>query len=98
MGWNNLIFGSQALHSVAKSYSRVANYITTFLEPSPPTIVITNQTILNQYSIKQVLKVLRKKSRVEYKKSGSSSMAVELLRQKILKTSAMNNEERAWHT
>ena len=53
MGRNNLIFGSHALHNIAKAYVNVINYITTFVEPNLPTNIITNETILTQYSIKQ---------------------------------------------
>ena len=61
MGWNNLIVGSNELHSVTKAYINVVNDITYFVKPTPPTNIITNDTILNQYSIKQVLKVFGKK-------------------------------------
>ena len=57
MGWNNLIIGSNELHSVAKSYVNVVNVIDSFVKPTPPTNIITNYTILTKYSIKQVLKV-----------------------------------------
>ena len=57
MGWNNLIFGSNELHSVAKFYINVLNAITSFVKPTPTTNIITNDTILTQYIIKQVLKV-----------------------------------------
>ena len=53
MGWNNLIVGSNEIHSVAKSYINVVSAITYFVKPTPPTNIITNKTILNQYSIKQ---------------------------------------------
>ena len=48
MGYNNLIFGSRALHNVAKTYANVVNYIATFVEPTPQTNIITNETILTQ--------------------------------------------------
>ena len=51
MGWNNLIVGSHDLHSVVKSYANVVNYIANFFEPTPPTNIITNDTILTQYSM-----------------------------------------------
>ena len=57
MGWNNLIVGSNELHSVAKSYINVVNAITYFVKPIPPTNIITNNTAMTQYSIKQGLKV-----------------------------------------
>ena len=57
MVWNNLIVGSHALHSFAKAYFGVLNDTYTFLKPTPPTNIIINETILNQYSIKQEIKV-----------------------------------------
>ena len=61
MVWNNLIFGSNELHSVVKSYINVVNAIASFVKPTPPTDIITNKTILTQYIIKQGLKVFGKK-------------------------------------
>ena len=61
MGWNNLIVGSHALHSVSKDYFNVVNDITTFVEPTSTTNIITNETILAWYSNKQVLKDFGKK-------------------------------------
>ena len=61
MGSNNLIVGSNELHSVAKAYFNVVNDIATFVKPTPPTNIITNDTILMQYSINQGLKVFGKK-------------------------------------
>ena len=61
MGWNNLIVGSNEIHSVGKAYINVVNDITSFVKPTPPTSIITNETILTQYSINQVLKVFGKK-------------------------------------
>ena len=61
MRWNNLIVGSNELHSVAKSYVNVVNDIATFVKPKPPTNIITNETILTRYSINQGLKVFGKK-------------------------------------
>ena len=49
MGWKILIVVSNELHSVVKSYSNVVNAISTFVEPTPPTNIIKNDTILNQY-------------------------------------------------
>ena len=60
MGWNNLIIGSNELHNVAKAYVNVVNYINSSVKPTPPTNIITNKTILTQYSIKQGLRVLGK--------------------------------------
>ena len=42
MGWNNIIFGSNELHSVAKAYITVVNAIASFVKPIPPTNIITN--------------------------------------------------------
>ena len=61
MGWNNLIVGTNELHSVSKAYVNVVNDIATFVKPTPPTKIITNETILTQYSIKKELKVFGKK-------------------------------------
>ena len=46
MGWNNLIVGSNEIQSDAKSYINVVNDITYFFKPTPPTNIITNNTIL----------------------------------------------------
>ena len=61
MGWNNLIVGSNEIHSVAKAYVNVVNAITSFVKTTPPTNIITNETILTQYSIKQGLKFFENK-------------------------------------
>ena len=68
MGWNNLIVGSNEIHNVAKVYVNVVNAITSFFKPTPPTKIITNETILNQYSIKQGLKVFGKKGEAAVRK------------------------------
>ena len=68
MGWNNLIVSSNKIHSVAKAYVDVVNAITSFVKPTPPTNIITNETILTQYSIKQVLKVFGKKGEAAVQK------------------------------
>ena len=68
MGWNNLIVGSNELHSVSKSCVNVVNYIANFVKPTPPTKIITNEIILIQYSINQWLGVLRKKIKDELQK------------------------------
>ena len=52
MGSIKLIVGSYALHSDAKAYVNVVNDIFTFVEPTSPTNIITNETILNQNIIK----------------------------------------------
>ena len=56
MGWINLIVGSNELHSVAKSYIKAVNAIASFVKPTSPTNIITNETILTQYIVKQVIK------------------------------------------
>ena len=68
MGWKNLIFGSNELQSVAKSYINVVNAITSFVKPTPPTNTITNETTLTQYSIKQGLKVFGNKGEYAVRK------------------------------
>ena len=68
MGWNNLIVGSNELYSVEKSYVNIVNAIDYFFKPTPPTNIITNETILTQYSIKKGLKVFGKKGKSEVRK------------------------------
>ena len=68
MGWSNLIFGSNEIHSVSKAYVNVVNAITSFVKPIPPTNIITNETILTQYRIKQGLKVFGKKGEAAVQK------------------------------
>ena len=65
MGWSNLIVGARALHNFFKAYAKIINAIFTFVEPTPSTNIITNYTILTQYSIKQVLQVFGKKLRLQ---------------------------------
>ena len=79
-------------------YANVINSIATFVEPTSPTNIITNVTILIQFSIKQGLKVFVKKSRMQYKNNCSSFMTAELLNQISLRNPDMNNKERSWHT
>ena len=98
MGWSNLIFGSHDLHNVAKTHVNVVNDITTFDYPTRPTNIITNETILAQYIIKQELKVSKNKSRLQYKNNYSSFITAELSRQIILNTSATGNKEIYWYT
>ena len=97
MSWNNLIFGSHALHSVEKYYVNIVNAISTFVEPTTQTNIITNETIVNQCIIKQGIKVFGKKARLHYQNSCSSSMTAQFFIQRILKTSVINNKERVWH-
>ena len=64
----NLIVDSYALHSVEKSHVNVVKAIATFFEPTPPTNIITNETVLNQYTIKQGHKVFGKKGETALQK------------------------------
>ena len=97
MGWNNLIFVSNELHSVEKAYINVVNAIASFVKPTPPTNIITNEIILTQYSINQVLKVFEKKSSLQYGKNFSSSMIAGLSNLINPKTSVINSREGACH-
>ena len=74
MGWTNLIVGSHDLHNVVKAYVNMVNATITFFEPTPQTNIITHETRLKQYSIKQGLKVFEKKARLQYKNNCSSFM------------------------
>ena len=98
MGRNNLTVGSHDHHSVVKYYANDVNNIANFVEPTTPTNIITNNTILNQYSIKQGLNIFGKKTRLQHKKSSTSYIISELFIQRSLKTSSMNNKEGACHT
>ena len=68
MGWNNLTFGSNELHSVAKDYVNFVNAIASFVKPTPPTKIITSKTTLNQYSSKQGIKVFGNKGEAAVRK------------------------------
>ena len=68
MVWKNIIVGSHSLHSVAKAYVNFVNAISTFVEITPPTNIITNKTILTQYTIKQGHKVFGKKGETALQK------------------------------
>ena len=87
MGWSDLIVGSHALHNIIKAYVNAINAIPPFVEPTPPTNIITNETILAQYIIKQVINVFEKKSRLNYKSDCRSFTTAELLIQRSLNTS-----------
>ena len=65
---NNLFFGSNELHSVAKAYINIVNDISSFVKPTPPANIITNETILQQYSIKQGLNFFGNKDEAEVRK------------------------------
>ena len=75
-----MIVGSNSIHNVAKIYVKVVNHIVTVVENTPPTKIIKNETILNQYSIKQRIKCFGKKARLQYKNICISFMITELLR------------------
>ena len=92
MGWNNLIVGSNYLQNVAKAYSNVVNDVTTFVEPNSPTNIITNDTILIQYNIKQVLKVFGKKGEAAIQKELQKFHGCRVLIQIFLNASDMNNK------
>ena len=68
MGWNNLVVGSNEIQIVAKAYINVVNAITFFVKPKPPTNIITNETILTQYSFKQGLTVIGNKGEYAVRK------------------------------
>ena len=97
MGWNNLIIGSNEIHIVAKAYINAVNAITYFIKPTPPTIIITNETILTQYRIKQLLKVFVKKGKAAVQNNYSISMIAGFLNLRNPKTSVMNSGEGVWH-
>ena len=61
MGWNNLIVGSNELHSAVKAYVNIVNDIVSIVKPTSPTNIIINETILTQYRIKQGIQILLKK-------------------------------------
>ena len=60
MGCINLIVGARALRNVFKVYVDIVNAKADFVEPTPPTNIITNNAILNQYNIKQGIEVFKK--------------------------------------
>ena len=68
MVWINLIVGTRDLHNVAKIYVNVVNAITNVFEPTPPTNIITNETIPNQYSINLGLKISGQKGEAASRK------------------------------
>ena len=94
MGWRYIIVGSHDLHNVTNAYFNVVNAIATFFEPTPPTNIITNETILTQCIIKQELKV-KKRARLQYEDNCNSFMTAELSIQRSITTSLMNNKARA---
>ena len=66
--WSNLIVGARALYNVAKAYVNVLNDIATFVEPTPPTNIILNETILTQCSINQGIQILVQKGEAAVRK------------------------------
>ena len=54
-------FGCNDLHNAANAYVNTMNTIYTFVDSISPTNIITNYSILTQYSIKQGLKGFRQK-------------------------------------
>ena len=93
MGWNNLIIGSNELHSIAKSYVNVVNNIATFVEPNTPTNIIKNDMILKQYSIKRHSRYLVRRVRLHYEKNYRSFMIEGWSNRRNPKTSVMNSKE-----
>ena len=65
MTWNNLTVGSNELHINLKVNINVVNSIASFVKPTPTTNIITNETILMQYSNKYILNVFGKKGEAE---------------------------------
>ena len=61
MKWINLLVGPHALQNFAQAYVNIFNAIVTFFEPTPQTNIITNETILTQYSIKRGLKFKKRR-------------------------------------
>ena len=97
MVWNNSTVGSNELDGVAKAYVSVVNDIATFINPTPPTNIITNETILTKYSIKQALKVFEKRLRLQYTKNNISWMISGLLNLRNPKISVMISGKGVWH-
>ena len=96
--WRNLIACVHALHNTPMVYVNVINAITTFVEPTPPTNIITNLTILNQYIIKKGLQIFGKKVKLRCKNNCNNFMTTELLNQIGLAISLINKVRIAWRT
>ena len=75
----NLTVGYHALHNFTKAYDNVVNYIAAFVGPTPPTNIITNETILTYYIIKQLIRVM------EVKNEGNSAVTTHAPQSKIPK-------------
>ena len=91
MGWSNLIFGAHAIHNFTKSYVNFFNAIANFVEPTPSTSIITNETILAQYSIKQDLRVFFKMLKLRFENNYQNSLTGGLLNQISPVISFINN-------
>ena len=94
MVWSNNIFGDHVLHNFVKAYVNVFNAITTFVEPTPPTNIITNETILTQYITKQGIKFIGQKLKASVQNNLNSFMTAELYIQRIFMTLLINNKVR----
>ena len=97
MGYKNLIVGSNELHSVAKAYINVVNAITSFVKPTPPTNTIANETILNQYIIKQGIKVFGKKGESEVRKELQQFHDHRVVEHNKPQDLSMNSGEGVWN-
>ena len=92
MVWSNLIIGARSLHIFAIAYVNVVNSIANFVESTTQTNTIKKEAILNQYSTKQGIQYLGKKLRLQRKNNCTSLTTPELVIQRSLATSLMNNE------
>ena len=97
MECNNITVGSNELKSVAKAYVNIVNAIDTFFKPTPPTNIITNETILTQYSIKKGLNVFSKKGKASVRRELHQFIGHRVLNLRNPKTSVMNSREGVWH-
>ena len=68
MGRRNLIVGARDLQNVAVAYVEVVNTITTFVEPTPQTNILKNETILTQYIIKHGIQLFQQKGKSAVRK------------------------------
>ena len=92
MGWKNLIVRSNEIHSVSKAYVNIDNYIDTFVKPTQSANIVANETIMIQYSIKQVLKVF-----LQYKENYSSFIIEGFSYPRNPKNSVMNSGKGVCH-
>ena len=98
MGWTNLVVGAHEIHIVCKTYVNVVKTISKVFEPTSPTNIITNETILDQYSINKVLQISGKKANMKWKNNCNNFMTAQLYNQISFATSIMNSEIRDWRT